>query len=32
VEQAPDGQILVDKLRTFEEKDWNEPGAFLLLA
>ncbi len=32
VEIAPDGQILVDKLKTFEEKDWNEPGAFLLLA
>jgi cytochrome b6-f complex iron-sulfur subunit len=32
VEIAPDGQIIVDKLKTYEEKDWNEPGAFLLLA
>ena len=34
VEIAPDGQIVVDKLRTFEEADngWDQPGAFLALS
>ena len=29
VELAPDGQIVVDKLRAYEEKDWDKPGSFL---